>query len=79
MHLSSVYRNYPRYAMVYHTRPGSDEVEFVRCKFFKSKKAAWKWFNRKFKLPLKEFIQPEAVEVTGLSSLTVESTIMDYD
>jgi hypothetical protein len=70
MHLSNVYFNYPRYAIVYHTAPDSSEVEFVKLKFFKSEKKAWQWFNQHHSMD--EFIQPEVVKVSGLNYLNLE-------
>lgn len=72
MHLSSIYRGpATMWAMVYHTQPGSDEVELVKDKFFLSKKKALKWFRRKHKP--EHFIQPEAVKVT-IKLLSVSPT-----
>ena len=69
MKLSSIYEARVRWAMVYHIYQDSEIVEFVRDKFFKSKKAAWKWFHRKFKESA--FVQPEAVQVMGFGYLTI--------
>jgi hypothetical protein len=63
--------NHKRYAVVYHTHHDSDIVEFVRLKFFKSEKAAFKWFNRKFKY--NDFILPEIVKVHGFNNLKLSS------
>jgi hypothetical protein len=64
MFIANLYANKSYWAMVYHTQPNSEEVEFVgvnSMKFFTSKKKAWKWFMRKHQLS--DFIQPEAIEV----------------
>ena len=71
MYLSGIYLNRIRWAMVYHTQPDSESVEFVRDRTFKSRAAAWKWFHRKFKV--EHFIQPEAVKVSGFAVLKVEA------
>lgn len=55
--------------MVYHIQPGSEIVELVAPRFFKSKKKALRWFNRKY-IP-ESFIEPEAVRVAGLHGLQI--------
>lgn len=67
MRLSNAYATSIHWAMVYHTQPDSEEVEFIVNKFFNSKREALDWFNRKRKA--KHFIQPEAVKITNLFSL----------
>ena len=70
MHLSFIYPNVTYWAVVYHTQPGSEEVEFVGTKgpkFFTSKELAEKWFNKKFKA--NHYIQSEIVEFSGFGSL----------
>src|ERR1035441_10860372 len=59
MRLSNVYSGMQLWAMVYHTQPGSSEVELVAPRFFKSEKKAWRWFNRKYIIA--SFVEPEAV------------------
>ena len=68
MYLSPVYKRV-FWALVYHTQPGSAEVELVTNKLFDSKKKALKWFARKRQAT--NFIQPEAIMVTGVDKLTV--------
>jgi hypothetical protein len=71
--LSSIYHNKKFqfnetfWVMVYHTQPGSSEVEMVEEKFFKSEAKAWKWFFKNYKL--KHFIQPEPFPVEVSCSL----------
>jgi hypothetical protein len=72
MRLSNVYSGMQLWAMVYHTQPGSSEVELVAPRFFKSEKKAWRWFNRKYIIA--SFVEPEAVMVTGFSFLTLSTT-----
>lgn len=68
MHLSPAYqKNF--WILVYHTQPGSLEVELITTKLFKSKAKAEKWFARKRKTS--DFIQPETVMVSGLDKLYV--------
>lgn len=67
MNLSPVYNEMILYALVYHTQPGSSEVELITEKFFKSEEKAWKWFHKKHKM--EHFIEPEAVPVTGFHRL----------
>jgi hypothetical protein len=69
MKLSGAYDGMVVYAMVYHTQPGSEQVEFVSPRFFRTEKKAWKWFNKKF-IP-ESFVEPECVEVSSLSFLSV--------
>lgn len=71
MRLSNAYSGMQLWAMVYHTQPGSEIVELVAPRFFKSEKKAWKWFNRKY-IP-ESFVEPEAVRVSGFSLLGLES------
>lgn len=61
LHLSSVYNVTTQYAVVYHTQPGSHEVEFVTDKLFLTRKKASKWFARNRKA--EDYIEPEVVEV----------------
>lgn len=77
MRLSNVYTNVIRYAIVYHTQADSEEVEFVREKFFKSEKAAWKWFERKFRY--KDFTQLEIVKVVGFNELGIQKLYTDKE
>jgi len=67
MKLSADYNKVTRYALVYHVQAGSDIVELITEKFFKSEKKAWKWFHRKHQLA--EFLEPEVVAVTGFHLL----------
>jgi hypothetical protein len=76
MRLSNAYSGMQLWAMVYHTQPGSETVEFVAPKFFTSEKKAWKWFNRKY-IP-KSFVEPEAVLFSGFNLLTL-STLFQLD
>jgi hypothetical protein len=80
MKLSPVYVNLKLYALVYHTGPGSQEVELITNRFFKSEKKAWKWFHRKHQLV--EFIEPEVVPVTGFNQLLLledQGVCMDHE
>lgn len=70
-YLSGVYGSIKLWALVYHTRPGSTEVELITNRFFKSKKKAMTWFNRK-RVP-SAYIEPEAVEVSGFGALALGS------
>lgn len=72
IHLSEVYAGLTLWALVYHTQPGSQEVELITHRLFKSKKKAWKWFLRKRKEA--DFIEPEAVEVSHLNRLVLTTT-----
>lgn len=77
MKLSSVYTNIVLWAMVYHTQPGSSEVELISNRFFKSKKKAWKWFNRDH--AASDYVEPEAVEVSHFDRLTLHSERLTLD
>lgn len=61
LRLSPIYSLTTHYGVVYHTQPGSEEVEFVTDKLFLTRKKAEKWFrlNRK----PEDYIEPEVVEV----------------
>lgn len=69
LHLSGVYHNIRLWALVYHTQPSSKEVELITNRLFKSRKKAMQWFNRK-RVP-SAYIEPEAVEVSNLGSLSL--------
>jgi hypothetical protein len=71
MRLSNVYIRLAVYAVVYHTQPNSEEVEFVRPKIFSSAKKAKDWFDRKFRY--EDFIQPEVVELSNLNCCQIRS------
>jgi hypothetical protein len=68
-YLSPVYKNLKLWALVYHTRPGSQEVELITNRLFKSKKKAMNWFNRK-RVP-SAYIEPEAIEISGFTLLSL--------
>jgi hypothetical protein len=69
--LSTFYTGWTLWAMVYHTQPGSSEVElFEPIRFFKTKEKAVRWFNKKFYA--EDFVEPEAVEFSGFSHLTIK-------
>jgi hypothetical protein len=74
MLLSSQYKNTVFYGMVYHTRAGGEEVEFISPKFFTSEDKAWKWFKRKF--DAKDFLEVQCVEVRGFEFLTVDKVTL---
>lgn len=67
MQLSDAYKNVELYAIVYHTGLGPDVVELVASRFFKSKKKAWNWFEKKYKYS--DFLEPECVLFTGFNHL----------
>jgi hypothetical protein len=67
MHLSSVYTGMCLWALVYHTQPGSQEVELITNRFFRTEKKALKWFKRKKRAA--DFVEPEAVPFVGLSMI----------
>jgi hypothetical protein len=67
MHLSGVYANRQEWGMVYHTQPGSSEVEMVKEVFFTSEAAAWEWFNKSHNVH--DYIEPEAVQFVGFHVL----------
>lgn len=63
--LSSIYKNRDYYMIVYHTghkTSGSDEVEFVKSKLFKSSEKAWAWYYRRYFNS--DFLNPTVVKVT---------------
>tara|TARA_B110000503_G_C6765446_1_gene257222 strand:- start:194 stop:427 length:234 start_codon:yes stop_codon:yes gene_type:complete len=63
--LSSIDENRNYYMIVYHTGhkvSGSDEVELVKSKLFKSPEKAWIWYYKRY---LREdFLNPTVVKVT---------------
>lgn len=79
MSLSEIYHNREfvieqnLWVMVYHTQPGSDNVEMVEEKFFKSKKKAWKWFHKYHKV--KHFIQPEPFQIGATAKVRIHSGV----
>ena len=69
--LSSIYENRDYYMIVYHTghkTSGSDEVELVKSKLFKSSEKAWAWYYKRYFTS--DFCDPTVVKVT-LSNLNL--------
>ena len=69
--LSSIYENRDYYMIVYHTghkTSGSDEVEFVKSKLFKSPEKAWIWYYKRYLRA--DFLNPTVVKVS-LSNLNL--------
>jgi hypothetical protein len=72
MNLSRIYQNRRPWAMVYNTTLYTlevPEVEFVRDRFFASRKQALKWFKKNFRK--KDFINPRPVRISGMEHLTI--------
>lgn len=72
MKLSTIYCGVQYWCVVYHVQPGSEIVELVAPRFFKSEKKTWKWFNNKY-IP-GSFVEPEAVQVNGFCFLEITPT-----
>lgn len=63
--LSSIYENRDYYMIVYHTGhkiSGSDEVECVKEKLFRSPEKALEWYHKRYSY--EEFLNPTVVKVT---------------
>lgn len=67
MYLSRVYEGRQEWGMVYHTQPGSSEVEMVEETFFTSEAACWEWFHQSHNVH--DYIEPEAVKFVGFHVL----------